>query len=403
GCSARRGARRPRGPWRRHRPADAVLRPRRARGVRGRIRVRRPDPAHVRAAAVPRAPRGRAAARRPRARDEQAPGARPRGLASGPHRSPSRKCLVRRRTSPGAVGRRLARADAPRDGATRAAHGRTVRVRLRVLRRARLVRARHPAAGARRRVPARVARRPGLGAARLPAGGRGARGELRGAPRPAGDGPSGVLRPGAEGPHRQRARAVPRLPRDGPAARRHGRSRRRLHRPAQPGRGLARARDRRPARPGRCGATQGRAHGAPPRRREGQDLERDHQQAGRADRRGARGHQHPHDRGRAHARPGRRAARRDRPPGALMPRALGRARLPRRARGRGEPARGADRVCVRRVQRHDDDAIVPTGHVVGRGPGGATPLRRHAVRPAGRRGARDGGRRRAGLPRRRGL
>ena len=53
------------------------------------------------------------------------------------------------------------------------------------------------------------------------------------------------------------------------------------------------------------------------------------------------------------------------------PRALGRRRLPRRPRGRGDPARGAHRLRLRRLQRDDDRPLLP-----------------QALPPGGRRAAR---------------
>ena len=50
--------------------------------------------------------------------------------------------------------------------------------------------------------------------------------------------------------------------------------------------------------------------------------------------------------------------RRDRP---LLPRALGRQGLPGRARAAGDPARGPDRLLLRRVQRDDHRPPVPQG------------------------------------------
>ena len=51
------------------------------------------------------------------------------------------------------------------------------------------------------------------------------------------------------------------------------------------------------------------------------------------------------------------------------------------AGGRGDPARGADRVLLRRVQRDDDRPLVPQGPPRARGPRRAARLLRHAVRP----------------------
>ena len=65
--------------------------------------------------------------------------------------------------------------------------------------------------------------------------------------------------------------------------------------------------------------------------------------------------------GEADARADRRPARRGRRDRPLLPRALGRQRLSGRARGRGDPARGAHRLRVRRVERDDDRPLVPQG------------------------------------------
>ena len=91
--------------------------------------------------------------------------------------------------------------------------------------------------------------------------------------------------------------------------------------------------------------------------------------------------------------PGAAAGRRDR---ALDPRELGRHRLPRRARRRGDPARGADHRGLRRVLRDDERPAVPRGSHPGRSGRRAPALRGQAVRPSGRgaalRGARGRGR-----------
>ncbi len=121
----------------------------------------------------------------------------------------------------------------------------------------------------------------------------------------------------------------------GPAARRRGRGRRRLHRPAQPGRRLARAGRLRRARRRRRRPPQGRADRAPARRRQGRDPEGDHPQARPAGRRGAGADRDAHGDRAAHAEAGRRAPGGRRRARALVPRALGRPRLSRPARGRG--------------------------------------------------------------------
>ena len=80
---------------------------------------------------------------------------------------------------------------------------------------------------------------------------------------------------------------------------------------------------------------------------------------------------------------------------ARLARALGRRRLPRRADGRGDPARGAHHLRLRRLQRDDHHALVPGGDGTGRGGRRAGALRRHAVRPGGGRSAARRARRRA--------
>ena len=66
-----------------------------------------------------------------------------------------------------------------------------------------------------------------------------------------------------------------------------------------------------------------------------------------------------HDRGRADAGAGRRPARPRRPDRALVPRALGRRRLPGWARRRGDPVGRARRGGLRRLQRDDDGPRLP--------------------------------------------
>ena len=67
----------------------------------------------------------------------------------------------------------------------------------------------------------------------------------------------------------------------------------------------------------------------------------------------------------------------------------GRARLPGRPRGRGDPARGADHLRRRLVRGDDLRPALPRRHAGRRRAGRAAALRRRPVRPRGRRG--DGG------------
>ena len=79
---------------------------------------------------------------------------------------------------------------------------------------------------------------------------------------------------------------------------------------------------------------------------------------------------------------------------AQLARALGRRRLPRRARRRGDPDRGAHRLRVRRLRRDDlRPALRAASDVVRRRARRDAAQRRHAVRPARRRGVRRGPRR----------
>ena len=80
---------------------------------------------------------------------------------------------------------------------------------------------------------------------------------------------------------------------------------------------------------------------------------------------------------------GRRRAHRP-----LVPRALGRRRLPGRARRRGDPARRADRLRLRRVQRHDDRSPYRTARARGEAIDEMVRCAGNAVRPGRRRGAR---------------
>ncbi len=138
------------------------------------------------------------------------------------------------------------------------------------------------------------------------------------------------------------ARAPARVPRHRDAARRRRRVRRPVHRgPLALGR-RARARHGRRAWSRALPPPGARVRRAAARRREDRDPQGDPQQAGRPHRQRVRGDEDPHDRGPVHAGPGRRTSgtrRRDRP---LVPRAVGRYRLPgrppRRARSRSSPA-----------------------------------------------------------------
>ena len=96
--------------------------------------------------------------------------------------------------------------------------------------------------------------------------------------------------------------------------------------------------------------------------------------------------------------PGAAAGRRDRP---LDARELGRHRLSRRPRRRGDPARGADHRRLRRVLRDHERPAVPRRAHAGGGGRRAPALRRPAVRPAGRGAALRGARRRGRAARRR--
>ena len=108
-------------------------------------------------------------------------------------------------------------------------------------------------------------------------------------------------------------------------------------------------------------------------------------EAGPAERGGA-----PSDRDAPRAR--REDHRPDRPaPGRLrhrprVSRALGRPGLSGPEGRRGDPARGADHLRLRRLPRDDDRPAVPPRSPVGRGAAPAGAERRLAIRPAGRRG-----------------
>ena len=94
---------------------------------------------------------------------------------------------------------------------------------------------------------------------------------------------------------------------------------------------------------------------------------RDHQQAGQAHRRGVRDRQAPPGRRAGDARARRRRARRGRHHRPPPPRALGRRRLPRRPRRRGDPARRTHHLRLRRLQRDDHQPRLPRGAADRRG------------------------------------
>ena len=93
-------------------------------------------------------------------------------------------------------------------------------------------------------------------------------------------------------------------------------------------------------------------------------------------------HEDPHDRGPADARAASAGCSREVGVGrARLARALRRRRLPGRAGRRADPARRADRLGLRRLQRDDHRPLLPQGDEPrGRGRGAAR-QRRHAVRP----------------------
>jgi hypothetical protein len=122
------------------------------------------------------------------------------------------------------------------------------------------------------------------------------------------------------------------------------------------------------------------------------------QQAGRAQRRGVRADEDPHDRGPGAARPSGRTSRprwHDRP---LLPRALGRQRLPGRPRRLRDPAGCAHRFRLRCLQRDDHGPPVPRRDEPRDGHRGAVGECRLPVRSAHRGRARRRGeaRQRAG-------
>ena len=149
------------------------------------------------------------------------------------------------------------------------------------------------------------------------------------------------------------------------------------------------ARGRRAARSERRPAPQPRVRGAAARRRQDRDPEGDHQQARLARRRRVGGHEDPHDRGPEAARPRRRVHARGRHHRPLPSRALGRSRVSRRPRRRGDPARSADHRLLRHVERDAHRPRLPQGAPVRVRARRAAVVRRHAARPADRRDAGD--------------
>ena len=117
-----------------------------------------------------------------------------------------------------------------------------------------------------------------------------------------------------------------------------------------------------------------------------------------AHRRGVRADQDAHDRGPAAARPRRRPHGPRRQDRSLVPRALGRQGLPGRPGWGGNPARGPDRLLLRRVQRDDHGPPLPQGDAPRRRPGRDPRQRRLAVRREGGSGARAGRPQRRPLP-----
>ena len=107
-------------------------------------------------------------------------------------------------------------------------------------------------------------------------------------------------------------------------------------------------------------------HAAPAaRRRQGRDSRRDSAEAGAADRRGARDRRDPHRGGLpAAARLLLLDPRHGRHDRAQPPREVGRQRLPARARGRGDPDRGAHRRRRRRLRRAHQRPRLPAAFTV---------------------------------------
>ena len=102
-------------------------------------------------------------------------------------------------------------------------------------------------------------------------------------------------------------------------------------------------------------------------------------------------HQAPSGRRAGDARARRRRARRGRDHRPPPPRALGRRRLPRRHRRRGDPAGGAHHLRLRRLQRDDHQPPLPRRAARRRRGRRARALLGRAVRPGrGRRAAADG-------------
>ena len=140
----------------------------------------------------------------------------------------------------------------------------------------------------------------------------------------------------------------------------------------------------RDARSRRRGPEAARAQCALPRHRQDRDPELDPAQARPPDRGGAGARRDASRARRADPRADRPAAGRlrDRP---RLPRALGRGGLPRPQGGRGDPARGADHLRLRRVPRDDDRPAVPPGPRTRRGAAPADRGGRNTVRPDRRR------------------
>ncbi len=173
----------------------------------------------------------------------------------------------------------------------------------------------------------------------------------------------GAVRTGATPPAPEPPRAEQRVSRNGARARRRGRGRRWLHGGALQERRRAGARSRRRHGPRRRAAPQPRIRGAPARHRQDRHSQRDHQQARQARSRRVGADADAHDRGPEDARPRWRVHVRGGPHRALAPRALGRRRLSRRPRRRGNSARGAHHRLLRHMERHADRSLLPEGAV----------------------------------------
>ena len=88
-----------------------------------------------------------------------------------------------------------------------------------------------------------------------------------------------------------------------------------------------------------------------------------------------------HGRGRADARPRRRRARRGRADRPLLATSTGTAAATPTGSPATDSGRGPHRLLLRRLQRDDDDALLPRGDVTRVGARRAPPLRGHPVRP----------------------